>query len=178
MQETAKVNYVHYWNASKKAKNKPRPSGSSGSSGSRFNTGNPGNPMERAGKFHYPLTSLGNVEKVGTRKVNLVELWKHFAQTVNKGSLWESVYEEVNPLGECSGTSTNSEPDYFNEHGDHVYAHIHMVHIKETNQNKHLIPISHWYRFQESEDLTGLFHCSVKSWHWYRCKFDELYHIW
>ena len=42
------------------------------------------------------------------------------------------------------GTSTNSEPDYFNEHGDPVYAHINMVHAKETNWNKHLIqfPIS------------------------------------
>ena len=36
MQETAKVNYVHYGKASKKAKGKPRPSGGSGSSsGSR-----------------------------------------------------------------------------------------------------------------------------------------------
>ena len=37
------------------------------------------------------------------------------------------------------GTSTNSDLDYFNEHGDPVYAHTHMVHVKETNQNKHLI---------------------------------------
>ena len=37
------------------------------------------------------------------------------------------------------GTSTNSEPDYFNEHGDPVYAHTHMVRVKETNWNKHLI---------------------------------------
>ena len=42
------------------------------------------------------------------------------------------------------GTSTNSEPDYFNEHGDPVYVHTHMVHVKETNWNKHLtqFPIS------------------------------------
>ena len=46
------------------------------------------------------------------------------------------------------GTSTTStgsadyQPDYFNEHGDPVYAY--MVHAKETNQKKHLIqfPIS------------------------------------
>ena len=46
------------------------------------------------------------------------------------------------------GTSTTStgsadyQLDYFNEHGDPVYAH--MVHAKETNQKKHLIqfPIS------------------------------------
>ena len=37
------------------------------------------------------------------------------------------------------GTSSNSEPDYFSEHGDPVYAHTQMVHVKETNWNKHLI---------------------------------------
>ena len=42
------------------------------------------NPMEKAGKFHYPLTSFGDVEKVGTRKVNLVKLWKQFAETVEQ----------------------------------------------------------------------------------------------
>ena len=38
------------------------------------------------------------------------------------------------------GTSTNStdsQPDYFNEHGDTVYTH--MVNVKEINQKKHLI---------------------------------------
>ena len=41
------------------------------------------------------------------------------------------------------GTSTTStgsagyQSDYFNEHGDPVYAH--MVHAKEINQKKHLI---------------------------------------
>ena len=42
------------------------------------------------------------------------------------------------------GTSTDSELDYFNEHGDPVYAHTDMFHAKEINQKKHLIqfPIS------------------------------------
>ena len=37
----------------------------------------------------------------------------------------------------ASTSSTNSEPDYFNEHGDPVYAH--MVNVKEINWKKHLI---------------------------------------
>ena len=81
MHKTAKVNYVHYGKTSKKAKSKPRPSGSSGS---RVNAGNPRNPMERAEKFHYPLTSVGDVEKVGTKKVNLVKLRKQFAEAVEQ----------------------------------------------------------------------------------------------
>ena len=37
------------------------------------------------------------------------------------------------------GTSTDSELDYFNEHGDPVYAYTHMVHVIEINRKKHLI---------------------------------------
>ena len=43
---------------------------------------------------------------------------------------------------ETSTSSTDSQPDYFNKHGDPVYAH--MVNVKEINHKKHLIqfPIS------------------------------------
>ena len=40
-------------------------------------------------------------------------------------------------VSEASTSSTNSEPDYFNEHGDPVYAH--MANVKEINWKKHLI---------------------------------------
>ena len=42
------------------------------------------------------------------------------------------------------GNSTNSDPEYFNEHGEPVYVHAHMVHAMELNKKKHLIlfPIS------------------------------------
>ena len=42
------------------------------------------NLLERVRKFHYPLTSLGDVEKVGTKKDHLVKLWKQFAETVEQ----------------------------------------------------------------------------------------------
>ena len=47
-------------------------------------------------------------------------------------------------LVDVPGTLTNSDPDYFNEHGEPVYAHAHMVHAKAINKKKHLIqfPIS------------------------------------
>ena len=74
MQETAKVNYVHYEKGSKKGKGKPRPSsGSSGSGGSRVNAGNTRKPSGKSRKVPLP-TDVGDVEKVGTRKVNLVKL--------------------------------------------------------------------------------------------------------
>ena len=40
------------------------------------------NPLERVRKFHYPLTSVGGVEKEGIKKVNPVKQWKQFAGTV------------------------------------------------------------------------------------------------
>ena len=45
---------------------------------------------------------------------------------------------------DTSTNSTDYQPDYFNEHGDPVYAHAHMVNVKEINHKKHLIqfPIS------------------------------------
>ena len=36
-----------------------------------------------------------------------------------------------------TSANSSSEPDYFNEYGDPVYAH--MVNVKETNWKKHLI---------------------------------------
>ena len=40
------------------------------------------NLLERARMFHYPLTSVGGVEKVGIRKVNPARQWKQSAGTV------------------------------------------------------------------------------------------------
>ena len=55
------------------------------------------------------------------------------------------------------GTSTNSELDYFNEHGDPVYVHAHMVHVKETNWNNHIIqfPIgTHFKKVRNSQNYS------------------------
>ena len=45
-------------------------------------------------------------------------------------------------VSKTSTTSTDSQPDYFNEHSDPVYAH--MVNVKEMNHKNYLIqfPIS------------------------------------
>ena len=42
------------------------------------------NLMEKAGKFHYPLTSVGDVEKEDIRRDNLVKLWKQFVETMEQ----------------------------------------------------------------------------------------------
>ena len=40
------------------------------------------NLMERVRKFHYPLTSVRDVEKEDIKKVNSVKQWKQFAGNV------------------------------------------------------------------------------------------------
>ena len=54
MQETAKVNYVHYGKGSNKGKSKLRPSGGGGSSGGRVNAGNTGKPSGKGKKAPLP----------------------------------------------------------------------------------------------------------------------------
>ena len=66
-----------------------------------------------------------------------------------------------------STNSTGSEPDYFNEHGDPVYAHAHMVNFKKIIRKEASNSIPHQCRLQESEELNGMFHqvsyCSDES---------------
>ena len=42
------------------------------------------NLQERAGKFHYQMTSIGNVEKADIKRDNLVKLWKPSVETVEQ----------------------------------------------------------------------------------------------
>ena len=60
-------------------------------------------------------------------------------------------------LVDVPSTSNHSELNYFNEHGDPVYAHAHMVNVKEINCKKHLIqfPIGvDFKKVRNSEDCS------------------------
>ena len=92
------------------------------------------NLLEKAGKFHYQMTSVGDVEKADTRKVNLVRQVEAICRNCGTKGHYEKVcMKKSTHLVNVPRTSTDSEPDYFNEHGDPVYAHAHMVHVKEIN---------------------------------------------
>ena len=52
-----------------------------------------------------------------------------------KGHYEKVCMKKSTHLVNVPGTSTNSEPDYFSEHGDPVYAHTHTFHVKEFNWN-------------------------------------------
>ena len=103
---------------------------------------NPPDPVERVGKFHYPnicwRCGKGRHQKGQPCKA---------VEAVCRNYSIKGHYEKVCMKGKSThlvnvpDTSTNSssELDYFNEHGDPVYAH--MVNVKEINQKKHLIQI-------------------------------------
>ena len=133
MQETAKVNYVHYGEGSKKGKSKPRPSG--GSSGSRVNPGNTGKPSGKGKKVPLPTDICWRCGKGGHQKGQPCKAVEAVCRNCGTKGHYEKVrMKKSTHLVNVPGTSTDSELDYFNEHGDPVYAHTHIVHVKETNR--------------------------------------------
>ena len=67
-------------------------------------------------------------------------------------------------LVDVPGNSTNSDPDYFDEHGEPVYMHAHMVHAKELNKKKHLIQFPISVNLEKVRKLSGrpLSYCSAE----------------
>ena len=143
MQETAKVNYVQYGKGSKKAKSKSSGSKSSVNNSGSGNSGSTGNSPKSGGKG----------KKVQTPDRHLLEIWEGRHQKGKPCKAVEAVcrhcstkghYEKVcmkrkhsTHLVNVPEASTSSEPDYINEYGNPVYAH--MVDVKEINHKKHLI---------------------------------------
>ena len=148
MQKTAKVNYFQYGKGSKKGKSKSSGGKSSANSGGSGNSSGAGNPSKSGGKGKkVPLLTdicwiCGKGRHQKGQPCKAVE-------AVCRNCSIKGHYEKVCMKGKHSThlvnipeASTSSEPDYFNKHGDPVYAH--MVNVKEINHKKHLIqfPIS------------------------------------
>ena len=147
MQDTAKVNYVQYGKGSKKGKSKSSGSKNSGGSG---NSGSAGGPPKSSGKGKKVPLPTDICWRCGKGRHQKGQPCKAVEAVCRNCSI-KGHYEKVCMKGKCSThlvnmpeASTSSEPDYFNEHGDPVYAHAHMVSVKEINCKKHLIqfPIS------------------------------------
>ena len=141
MQETAKINNIQYGKGSKtKGRPKPRPSGSNGS---RANTGNTRKPTKLTGKGRKSPLPNDICWRCGKPRHQKGQPCKAL-EAVCRGCGTKGHYEKVclkksAHLVGVPGNSTNSDPDYFNEHGESVYTHAHMVHAKELNKKKHLI---------------------------------------
>ena len=130
MQETTKVNYVHYGKGSKKVKSKPRPSGSGGSSsggsGSRVNAGNMGKPSGKGKKVPLPTDICWRCVKARHQKGQPCKAVEAVCRNCGTKGHYEKVcMKKSTHLVNVPRTFTDSEPDYFNVHGDPVYAHTH-----------------------------------------------------
>ena len=95
-------------------------------------------PLERAGKFHYPLTSVEDVENIGTKKVNLVKLWKQFAETVEQRVTMRKCVWRSQPTW-CMFQGLPLILNWITSMNMLCMPTHTWFHVKETNQNKHLI---------------------------------------
>ena len=147
MQETAKVNYVKYGRGSKaKGKSKPKPSGGNGSSsGSQPKTGNTSKiskPAMKGGKPKLPNNICWRCGKPRHQKPKYCKA----LEAVCRGCNTKGHYEKVcmKKSAHQVGVHDNSDPEYYDELGDPVYAQTHMVSINQVVKKKHLIqfPIS------------------------------------
>ena len=123
MQETAKDNYVHYGKGSKKAKANPDPVVAVAVVSTLEN---PPNLVEKVGKFHNLMTSVGDVGKGRHQKGHPCKAVKAVCRSCGTKGHYEQVcMKKSTHLVNVPATSTNSQLDYFNGHGDPVYAHTH-----------------------------------------------------
>ena len=133
MQETAKVNYVQYGKGTKKSKPKSR------SSGSSVNTRKSSKPTGKGRKVPLPTDICWRCGKSRHQKGQYCKALEAVCRSCGTKGHYEVCMKESTHLVDVPGTSTNSDPDYFNEHGEPVYAHAHMVHVKAITKKKHLI---------------------------------------
>ena len=147
MQETAKVNYVKYGRGSKaKGRSKPKPSGSNGSSsGRQHKTGNASKtskPATKGGKLKLPNNICWRCGKPQHQKLKYCKA----LEAVCRGCNTKGHYEKVcmKKSAHQVGIHDNSDPEYYDELGDPVYAQTHMVSINQVVKKKHLVqfPIS------------------------------------
>ena len=152
MQETAKVNYIQYGRRSKtKSRLKTKPSsssGSSGSSGARPKLENTSKSTKLTGKGKKPLLLTNVCWRCGTSRHQKKNHSKAL-EAVCRGCRTKGHYEKVcmkksAHLVGVLDSSTSSDTEYFDKHGQPIYAHMHMVHTADINKKKHLIqfPIS------------------------------------
>ena len=153
MQETARVNYVHYGKGSKKERANQDPVAAVAAV-------NAGKPSGKGKKVPLPTNICWRCGKGRHHKghpCNAVEAVCRNCGT--KGHYEKVCMKKSTHLVNVPGTSTDSDPDYFSEHGDPICAHTHMVHVMEINQKKHLIQFPIGTDFKKVRNSVDTFKC-------------------
>ena len=135
---------MQYGKVSKKGKSKGKSSATSGGSGSCGSTGNPSKSNGKGKKVPLPTDICWRCGKGRHQKGQPCKAVEAVCRNCSIKGHYERVCMKGKPcsthlvnVSKASTSSTNSDPDYYNEHGDPVYAHI--VNVKENNWKKHLI---------------------------------------
>ena len=90
------------------------------------NTGNPGKPHGKSRKVPLPTDICWRCGKGRHQKGQPCKAMEAVCRNCGTKGHYEKVcMKKSTHLVNIPGTSTNSKPDYFNEHGDPVYAHTH-----------------------------------------------------
>ena len=145
LQETTKVNYVQYGKGSKTGKPKSSGKGST-SGGSSGSSGKPTKPSGKGRKVPLPTDICWRCGKRRHQKGQPCKAVRSslYETVPQKDIMRKCVWKENQHTSiDVPSTSSHSEPDYFNEHGDPVYAHAHT-----WSMWRKLITRNTWFSFQ------------------------------
>ena len=125
-------------------KGRSRPSGSSGGSSS-VNTGKPSKSTGNGRKPPLPMDICWRCGKSQHQKGQPCKAMEAVCRSCGTKEHYEKVcMRKSTHLVGVPSSSSDSDPDYFDEFGEPVYVQTHLVHAKEIHKKKHLIefPIS------------------------------------
>ena len=185
MQETTKVNYNQYGRGSKtKGRPKAKPSGGSGSSGGRTKARNTGKSSKLTGKGKKPPLPTNMCWRCGKpwhqKKKHCKALDATCRGCGTKGHYEKVCMKKSAHLVGVPDSTSSSDTEYFDEHGQPVYVHALMVHTVKIKKEETSDLISYKCQLRESEETRGrpLSYCSSEDWHRSRCKPSQLIDIW
>ena len=147
MQETVKVNYVQYGKGSKSKKCTPRTSGNSG--GSSVNAeehsgsnASAGEPKSKGKKPPLPTDICWRCGKARHKKGQICKALELICRNCRiKGHYEKVCMKKSAHLVDVPVNSSDSEPIYYDELGEPVYAQTYAVQVNGKNRNKHLIQL-------------------------------------
>ena len=149
MQETVKVNYVQYGKGAKGMKYKPRTSGNSGSGGSSANAeehngsnASAGEPKSKGKKPPLPTDISWRCGKARHKKGQICKTLELICRNCRiKGHYKKVCMKKSAHLVNVPEDSNDSEPLYYDELGEPVYAQTYAVQVNARNRNQHLIQL-------------------------------------
>ena len=136
------MTYVQYSKGSRKKKGRSGPSGGSSSSGG--NTTKDGKPSNSKGNGRKPPLPTDICWTYGKSQHQKGQPCNFCRSCGTKGHYKKVCMRKSTHLVGVPSSSSNSDPDYFDELGEPFYVQTHLVYTKEIHKKKHLIqsPIS------------------------------------